>query len=267
MRLISLLLLTLMSGSVMADPTLNNHPGDWNKLFSTELRVDQNLPGAQQRGHDMFLRHGNTWAGDSRNINWLDHDGNNNLSWHNSTFDWQLTREGTSTSFTVGDYTLNHTSETGTWEGLGLWFNINDRHNMFENAFIDLAITDWNGDALENQISYRAKQNTRTYFELFDDQHVALESVAGTVNFHWDLEHYFSGNESPASDFTVALKGLDYHAYQFSVPVNDTGNSNGGEQPPIVTDVDSPLNHAIISGMMLLMIGSILRFKRGRPVW
>ena len=129
-----------------------------------------------------------------------------------------LTRTDDVAEFTFGDSTLSFDTETGTWEGLGLYFNTSgNRSWLYDHAWLNVSIDEWNNDPLKNAVSYTSKLNEVAYFEVYNSDMLEIESISGTMTFSWDMNYwskYYSDN--PDIQFSFWFKGLDYNDVEFS---------------------------------------------------
>jgi hypothetical protein len=195
-----------------------NPYADWDKLFTAQVKVSEYQPYGQNAGDDIYLNKGNTNEGTSANVDWQEYDTNSYKLDFDATFSWMLTRTDDVAEFTFGDSTLSFDTETGTWEGLGLYFNTSgNRSWLYDHAWLNVSIDEWNNDPLKNAVSYTSKLNEVAYFEVYNSDMLEIESISGTMTFSWDMNYwskYYSDN--PDNQFSFWFKGLDYNDVEFS---------------------------------------------------
>jgi hypothetical protein len=259
--LITALSATLFCSTTMAEPVLTHSYPEAEKLFFTEVKVDQALPYGGQRGHDVAVKMGDGSSGDSANLNWIDYDGNHNLKWFKHSFDWSLTRQGTDTTFTFGDVTVNTDSFSGDWDALGLYMNTSGWHgHFFDNAYIDFSLDTWNGDVLDSPLSYKSSLGQTKYFEFYDNDREWINGLSGSATLHWDVNDWTYYNKSPNGRLAFYLKGFDY-THEFTnpeIPIDETGNVGG------TTDVTSPAVSIFALGSLLFFGGSLAVRRKKR---
>jgi len=188
----------LMTFQVNASLIKIDEPEDYEKLFFTEVKVDENLLNGKTGGKDVFL----TYGGQSGN------NQNSDLFWKNigdvsnfsHTFDWSLSRIGNVTTFNFGNTALQHQSLDGNWNALGFWINANGRNDMFTSSSLSIDIDD---------LTLNASLGDRNMFYLQNVNGNSFENISGTATFSWVMNPNYSGNGSPNSSMMFSIKGLE----------------------------------------------------------
>ncbi|APD92321.1 hypothetical protein BM525_20895 (plasmid) [Alteromonas mediterranea] len=228
-----------------------------NKLFSAQVKLETYLPFHQDSGSDIFLRYGDSNYGVADNIPWEEYDNYSHTKLYNATFSWTLTRVDQSVEFQFGDNSLSYFSEDGLWEGVGLYFDTSgDRNWLYDHAWLNLTVDEWNGDLLSNPFSYTSSLGNVDYLTLTHANQKTIDSISGTLTLDWDMNywsHFYS--DSPGDDFSVWIKGIDFGGVDYAI--NDIA------LPPLSSIEDSEAvpspfigaMSAIFLGVMMTSIG------------
>ena len=231
-----------------------------NKLFSAQVKLETYLPFHQDSGNDIFLRYGDSNYGVADNIPWEDYDNYSHTKLYNATFSWTLTRVDQSIEFQFGDNSLSYLSENGLWEGVGLYFDTSGNRNwLYDHAWLNLTIDQWNGDLLSDPFSYKSSLGNIDYLTLTHANQTTIDSISGTLTLDWDMNywsHFYS--DSPGDDFSVWIKGIDFGGVDYSI------NDNALPPPPSTGGseaVPSPFIGAMSAIFLGVMVASIGRKK------
>lgn len=234
-------LLATSSMNVLAEPIFFTETKLKSKMiFNSELRVDQTIPYGYQRGHDMHLREGNKGSGASANIDFRDYNDGHCLDDFNNVFDWSLSRSGTDVSFAVDKKILTNSSNSGEWDGLGLFFDTRGKKHLFNTAWISLTINQWNGEELANPFIFKSSLGDWNYLSLVDDKGLDISDVSGTVEYHWDMSYWNKHNQSPKNKLSLTWEGYEIYGWD---PVVDVGGAVDGTE---VGNVSTPPFNAIL---------------------
>ena len=168
------------------------------KLFTTEVKFDQNVHNNGQRGHDVFLRNGEEFAGPSSNFSWPA---------SGTTFDWSLTYDGNTASFVFGGLpALNlDVNPDGNWNAFRLDLASVDS-DRFDSASVLVSITDVNGVALGAPVDNSASLVENTVVDYKFNDFETLTSLTGTMRFDYVVADLETG--SPNSRLRFNIKAL-----------------------------------------------------------
>jgi hypothetical protein len=188
----------LMTFQVNASLIKIDEPENYEKLFFTEVKVDENLLNGKTGGKDVFLTYGDQ-SGNNQNSDlfWKNIGDVSNFS---HTFDWSLSKVGNVTTFNFGNIALQHQSLDGNWNALGFWMNANGRNDMFTSSSLSIDIDD---------LTLNASLGNRNMFYLQNANGNSFENISGTATFSWEMNPNYSGNGSPNSSMMFSIKGLD----------------------------------------------------------
>lgn len=175
-----------------------------NKLFTTEMKIDQNIKEngrGSQRGHDIFLREGNNDRGASKNFNWgADFD-------YNETFDWSLSLSETGqTTLVFEDIILQNTALEGTWNGLEFWINQSGRKQMS-----DILVS----ATIDGQLFELPQGDDRGGFTFAMEDFSTFTGISGTFNLSWTAD---SNVNSPNGNVALSLKALELEPASVPAP-------------------------------------------------
>lgn len=176
-----------------------------NKLFTTEFKVSQNINAAGsggQRGHDIFLREGESSDdNESTNYDWkADFD-------YNQSFDWSLSlADSGATTLTFDGITLQHTAKDGTWNGLEFWIRQSGKPEMND---VSVSTT------VDGQQVALAEGAQSGGFTFTLEDFAEFTSVAGTLNFSWTAT---SDVGAPNGNVALSIKALELEPASVPAP-------------------------------------------------
>lgn len=177
-------------------------PGQGTKLFTTEVKRDQNVNNNSQRGNDVFLRNGDVFVGPSFNVNW---------GASGTEYDWSLDYDGDQATLTFdGRSRMIDVMPDGNLNALQFFVRAEDLQRFASSTtsvFIDLV----NGMATSESIV--ATNETKEMAFLADE---TITSVSGRVSFLFDVANGASG--SPNSRFGFSTKALDIDVAPIPLP-------------------------------------------------
>jgi|GEM_PF-5213434 len=168
------------------------------KLFTTEVKFDQNVNNNSQRGHDVFLRNGEQFTGPSSNNFWPG---------SGTTYNWSLTYDGNTASFVFGGLpalTLD-VNPDGNWNAFRLDLASTDS-NRFESASVSVSVTGVNGGALGASVDSSASLVGNTVADYQFNDFETLTSLTGTMRFDYVVADGETG--SPNSRLRFNIKAL-----------------------------------------------------------
>lgn len=211
----------------------------YKKIFTTETKRDRNVSHnglydglGGQRGHDIFLRTGDTFSGPSRNVSW---------GASGTTYNWSMSYNGDLAQFTFGDSVLNldvAAADDGNWNALTLIVNSRDS-KRFESASVQVNIDTVNGMAAAGNTIFSASLVEWNETQLVMAGGGTFTSLSGTLRFDYDVVAGATG--SPNSRLALYVKGLQMQGlvpFEESVPT-----------PPA-------------AALMLVGLGSLLAYRR-----
>lgn len=172
---------------------------DEDKLFTTEVKMDQTVIGGAQSGHDIFVREGATFTGASTNKRWT----------NGATYHWMLSYDGDVAMLDVGGTTVSYDVRDGSWNALKLITRAQNRtHNskgsLFDDAETSVTISEVNGTALASAWSQTSGLDEYTETTLTFGG--AITSVKGTLTFAWDAGDW---DKNPNSRMAFIVKGAE----------------------------------------------------------
>ncbi|MEM6481618.1 MAG: VPLPA-CTERM sorting domain-containing protein, partial [Pseudomonadota bacterium] len=168
-------------------------PGLGTKLFTTEVKRDQNVNNNAQRGDDVFLRNGDVFQGPSFNVNW---------GASGTEYDWSLDYDGENATFTFdGVSRMIDVMPDGNLNALQFFVQARDLTRFATSTtsvFVDLV----NGMATSESIV--ATDETKEMAFLANE---TITSVSGRVSFLFEIADGATG--SPNSRLGFSTKALD----------------------------------------------------------
>ena len=170
--------------------------GQGDKLFTTEIKRDQNVNGGAQRGEDVFLRNGDSFQGPSFNVNW---------GASGSTYEWSISYDNDEAVLSFGGFepiTLD-VDPDGDWNAFQFFIRADDE-NRLENESTTVTVDEINGDSFAFSAVGDEDGAFDRAFTLSDFS--VIEIMRGTVTFDFDVAAGASG--SPNSRFAFNLKAL-----------------------------------------------------------
>lgn len=205
-----------------------------NKLFTTEVKFDQNVNNGATRGRDVFLRNGDSFTGPNADFTWPA---------SGTTFDWSLSYDGNTASFVFGGLpalTLD-VAPDGVWNAFRFDLRSSD-DTRFDSASVTVDVTEVNGGALGTPETLSASLNDP--FAVEDYQFMGfqgLTSLTGTMRFDYEVANGATGSPNGQLRFNIkALSVLD---------------------PPTTTDLPEPATFALFA---LGLVGLAAATRRSR---
>lgn len=181
--------------------------GQGDKLFTTEIKRDENVNNNSQRGDDVFLRNNTQTTGESFNVDW-DASG--------ATYDWSLSYDGDDAFLTFGSFNpiSIDVSPDGSWNAFQLFVRADDDRLVNEKTTV--TVDSINGEALASSFSAAGDENG-AFDKAFTLSDLALiKAISGTLTFEFDVLPGVSG--SPNSRFAFNLKALEVDAAVVPIP-------------------------------------------------
>lgn len=200
----ALVVISLSSAQTMAAPVMLQtiERDTFKKIFTTELKRDRNVNKnglGGQRGHDMFLRTGDTFSGNSANISWGS---------SGTVYDWSLSYDGNVGQFVVGNQTLNldiDPSHDDFWNAMTIIVRSNDTRR-FNDALVDVTIDTVNGMAAGGMTIFHAALGEYNEVQLAMNGGGIFQNLSGTMRFNYDV--VANGKGSPNGRLAFIVKGL-----------------------------------------------------------
>lgn len=187
------------------DPTDAARFAGSSKLFTTEMKRDQNVHNSGARGHDIFLRNGEAFAGPSFNQPW---------GASGSIYDWSLAYDGDIAVMTfAGQSRKLDVSPDGTWNAITFFLQADSP--LFSSATTTLGVTSVNGVAAPLTL---AVTGTGKGFSFALDRLSALTEVSGTLRFDFVVAPDARG--TPNSNLGVSIKALEVTPAAVPVPAS-----------------------------------------------
>jgi len=171
--------------------------GDAPKLFTTEVKRDQNVSGSESpRGDDVFLR----IAGDFSQTT----SAGNRWGAAGTSYDWSLSYDGDLASLTVdgiGNVENVDIDPDGTWNAFKFFVKADDAAR-FETATTTVTLSAVNGTALGSNLVVSATDGgTEGTWSLSDN--ATITSLSGTLVFDFDLLDGATGSPNSRLQFSV----------------------------------------------------------------
>ncbi|MHA7870969.1 MAG: VPLPA-CTERM sorting domain-containing protein [Hyphococcus sp.] len=187
-----------MAGTASAASLTEIGLGEGDKLFTTEIKRDENVENNGQRGSDVFLRNGEEFAGPNFNVDW-------NAS--GTVYDWTIEYDGDQATLTFDGFSpINiDVNPDGVFNAFQLFVRADDP-NRLENASTTVTVDMVNGMALD--MSLNAIGNEMGAFDkafTLSDL-AAISSISGTIAFAFDVLQGATG--SPNSRLAFNFKAL-----------------------------------------------------------
>ncbi len=166
------------------------------RLFSTEIKRDQNVQNSGGSGQDAFLRDAATANQVGFNVSW---------GASGSLVNWSLGLSGTTATLTVDGTTRNLTLAGGNWNVLSFFLRADDTQR-FTSSSVNLAVTHANGAALDTALALSVTngQYDAGTFALPDFQ--TIQSIAGTVRFDFALVSGARGSPNSRLAFSMGAR-------------------------------------------------------------
>lgn len=170
--------------------------GQGDKLFTTEIKRDENVNNNSQRGHDVFLRNNEETTGESFNVDW---------GASGSTYEWSVSYDGDNAFLTFGafDPISIDVSPDGSWNAFQLFVRADDG-DRFETASTTVTVDEINGMDASLEAIGALDGSFDKAFTLSDL--TVIETIRGTVTF--DFDPFDGASGSPNSRLGFSLKAL-----------------------------------------------------------
>lgn len=244
----------LAASQSYAEPVIydiSDHQKD--KLFVSHFKVNESIPYGVDSGNDMFLIDSDSNGTVSENVDFNNIKKRKHFSYtFGDFFNWSITRDGNDVEFKIDDHTLTNTSLEGNWGAVS--FYLFNSFYMFDAAYINLGITQWNGSELNSPLNYSLSLGNAANFILADDNQEEITSIGGNIAFdgkvHW-WSKFFNDTPGYALSSTWAAYDLDNFGVADGIDLNlDDGN---------IKNVNSP--YALIATLILSTM-ILMRIKR-----
>ena len=180
--------------------------GQGDKLFTTEIKRDQNVDNNAQRGHDVFLRNGEGFSGPSFNVNW---------GASGTSYDWSVSYDSDEAFLTFAgfDPIKIDVDPDGDWNAFQFFVRASD-NTRFENESTTVTVDEINGMATVFEAIGDGNGAFDKAFTLSDLS--VIETIRGTVTFDFDILDGAKG--SPNSRLAFNLKALSIDPAVVPVP-------------------------------------------------
>lgn len=225
-----------------AEPVLydiDNHQVE--SLFTSHFKIDgssvhSNGHGyGHDRGDDMFLRDDVRDTIVSENVDFKSAKRHMFFNYKfDNVFDWSITRNESNVEFKIGEHTLTNTSIEGDWDAVS--FSLFNGFYIFDRAFLNLGITQWNGSELSNPLNYSLSLGQAASFILADDNQLEIESIGGSISFDGKIGWWskiFKKTSNYQLSATWNAYDLNDFGYAEQVPLNPgDGNIENVNTPP-----------------------------------
>lgn len=167
--------------------------GQGTKLFTTEIKRDQNVNNSSQRGNDVFLRNAEGFSGPSFNVNW---------GASGTEYDWSLSYDGDEATLVFdGVSRMIDVMPDGNLNALQFFLQARDT-TRFVTSTTSVIVDMVNNMMTSESIS--VTDGTTDVAFLADE---TITSVSGRVSFVFDVANGASG--SPNSRLGFSIKALD----------------------------------------------------------
>lgn len=232
--------LTLLAGTAQAIVLQPVDTGLGSKLFTVEVKRDQNVHNNGQRGHDVFLRNGGGFKGPSKGFNY---------GASGTVYDWSLSYDGNKATLAVD--TLTRTLDVdpdGIWNLFQVYAKADSKH--FNTATATLNILGVNGEKLANPTVIEATDGFAEAALALGGP-LAFTSISGTFQFDFDPKPGAKG--SPNSSLAFGIE-----AYEVSMTYLP-----GLPEGPGPSAVPVPAG-AVLMGSLIAATGAWSGLKRRR---
>ncbi|WP_334028564.1 PEP-CTERM sorting domain-containing protein [Alteromonas sp. P256] len=199
LRLTFLSVLLVFSHVSFASLVLIGQPDEYEKLFFSEVKVDENLSTGATAGKDVFLSQGQQWGNNtSRDLFWKNVSSTDTFS---HQFTWSLSRSNLVTTFILDDLVLTHTSNEGVWNTVGIWMNVSGFDGMFSSSSLTFSV---------DGLNFGVNRDNKKTFYLQNDSGMEFSTIGGTATFNWELDPNYSGtNFKPNGRVMFSVKALE----------------------------------------------------------
>lgn len=186
-------------GIANALPLVAVTPEKSGKIFTTEIKRDQNVQNTGRRGHDMFVRPGDSFKGSSAGIKFGD---------SGTSYDWSLSYDGVTAELKVDDVIRSVDAPAiGVWNAIQFYVQARDG-KRFDSSSTIVSVDTVNSISLAQPVSVAAKDGvTDTAFAQFGG--VAFQSIAGTFMFDFDTAAGAKGSPNSRLGFSVKALSID----------------------------------------------------------
>ena len=174
---------------------LDNSAADsLTKLFTTEVKRDQVVPGGGGSGRDVFLRNNVLFTGPNQDFAWGS---------SGSQYDWLLEYDGDQATFTFDSLTplTLDVDPDGDWGAIR--FFIQADSDLLSNEKTTVTVDSVNGMAVSETLSAMGNK-VDTSFVISGASNIT--SIGGTLQFDFDVNDGVNG--SPQSRLGFSLKAL-----------------------------------------------------------
>lgn len=233
--------LSLLAGAAHATVLQSIDNGLGSKLFTVEVKRDENVQNNGQRGHDVFLRNGAGFSGPSKGLD---------FGASGTAYNWSLSYDGDTATLAVDTVirTLD-VSPDGTWNAFQVYAKAADSKRL-TTATTTVNIDSVNGAALPAATVITATDSfAEAAFALGGP--LSFSSLSGTLQFDFDLKPGAKG--SPNSRLAFGIKGLE-------VPVSELPPIPDGPGP---SAVPVPAGF-VLMGSLIAGAGAWSRLRRRR---
>lgn len=172
--------------------------GEGDKLFTTEIKRDENVNNNSQRGSDVFLRNGEEFAGPNFNVDWGP---------SGTTYEWTISYDGDQATLSFGGFNpINiDVNPDGVFNAFQLFVRADDA-NRLANEATTVTVDAINGMALDMSLSAIGNEMGAFDKAFTLSDLAAISTVSGTVSFAFDVLQGATG--SPNSRLAFNFKAL-----------------------------------------------------------
>ncbi len=176
--------------------------GNETKIFTTEVKRDQNVNNNGFRGSDVFLRNGDGFAGPNFNVPW---------GTSGTSYDWLLAYDGDEATFTFNGTSLQIDVDPDLdWNAINLIARSTDS-GRFSFAESTVTVSTVNGMTLPDpQPVFSAELVEFNENFRITSTGESFTSIGGTFAFDFQIQDAASG--SPNSNYSFLVKALNVQA-------------------------------------------------------
>jgi hypothetical protein len=237
-----------------AEPVIYDISGHQkDELFISHFKVNESISYGVDSGNDMFLIDSNNNDTASENVDFNNVKKSKYFSYtFDDIFSWSITRNENIVEFKIDDHTLTNTSIEGSWDAVS--FYLFNSFYMFKTAYVNLGITQWNGNELNSPLNYSLSLGNAANFILADDNQEEITSIGGSIAFDGKI-HWWSSffNDTPGHSLSSTWTAYDLDNFGYSDEIDlGFGDSN-------IKNVNSP--YALIATLILSTM-LFMRIKR-----